>query len=71
MKINEIIRKQQTRKPSSEGSDIGLIQYREDDEFNPELRDLCDSLVGLTSSTQARTILSIYFPELDWGGTEV
>jgi hypothetical protein len=71
MKISEVIKEAKSRKPSVEVPEIELIQFREDDDIDPELRELCDNLVGLTSSTQARAILSVYFPELDWGGRKV
>jgi len=71
MRLSEIVKKPESQKPSNNESGVGLTQFREDDDIDPELRELCDNLVGLTSSTQARTILSLYFPQYFWGGIEV
>ena len=71
MKINELVKKSQSRKPSNEESEVGLIQFREDDDIDPELRELSEVIITAETPGQARAILSIYFPELDWGGRKV
>ena len=75
MNLREIIIKSD-RKPEplhepDDESDITLTQFSDDDSYDLHLRELCEDLVGLTSPGQVRAVLSLYLPEIDWGGTEV
>lgn len=54
-----------------DSDDITLTQCSDDDDIDPELRELSELLVGVESAVQARMILSFFFPQLNWGGREV
>jgi hypothetical protein len=50
---------------------ITLTQYSDDDAIPDDLRELSELLVGVESAVQARMILALFFPELEWGGKTV
>jgi len=57
--------------PDDDGSDLVLTQFSKEDEIEiePWMSEVCDQLVGLENAVQVRMVLSLYFDELDWGGT--
>ena len=59
------------RQSDDRQDDISLTDFREDDSIAQHLKDLCEDLVGLSSPGQVRAVLSLYLPEIEWGGTEV
>ena len=75
MKINEIVKEPQSRKPSRDESEVGLIQFREDDDCDQWLKDLSHDLLNAESVVQVRMILMIHLEDklegVRWGGTEV
>jgi hypothetical protein len=72
MQLDELlVGPQQLNLSDDESDDISLTQYSDDDVIPDELRELSELLVGVESAVQARMILALFFPELEWGGTEV
>jgi hypothetical protein len=76
MNLSEIILKHEREpeslhKPNNTDDGITLTQFKDTDPIDPHLSELADQLVGLTSSGQVKAVLSLYLPQLDWGGTTV
>ena len=72
MKMNDLKIDQALHQPSvDDGDDIVLINYSDDFECDPELRELSEVIITAETPGQARAILSIYFPDLNWGGRKV
>ena len=69
MNINELL--VDTDTVEDDGSDLVLTQYSDEDDIPDDLRELSELLVGVESAVQARMILALFFPELEWGGQEV
>ena len=72
MQLDELlVGPQQHNLSDDETDNITLTQFSDDDDVDPDLRELSELLVGIESAAQARTILSLYFPFEKWGGQEV
>ena len=72
MKMNELkIDQALYQPPDDDGDDIVLTNYSYDYECDPELRELSKVIITAETPGQARAILSIYFPDLNWGGRKV
>lgn len=73
MKLNEleIDTASRTRSPDTESDDLTLTQFSDDDEIDPELRELSEEILKAESAVHARMILSLYFPQYNWGGQQV
>lgn len=78
MNLQEIIVKNDRAPESLHQSDdrqdeITLTQFKNKDDIDPRLRELCDQLVGLDNAVQVRMVLSLYLDDydIDWGGTRV
>ena len=65
MHINELLVEPDT----VEDDGIELTSFSVDDELPQWMTELCSDLVGLENAVQVRMVLSLYFDELDWGGT--
>lgn len=72
MQLDELLVEPQRRNlTDDESDDITLTQFSDDDDVDPDLRELSELLVGVESAVQARMILAFYFPRMNWGGREV
>ena len=54
----------------SESADIKMKKFSDEDDIHPQIRELSESLFNAESVVHVRMILSLYFPDFDWGGTE-
>ena len=72
MQLDEIlVGPQQHDLSDDESDDITLTQYSDDDVIPDDLRELSELLVGVESAVQARMILALFFPSMNWGGQEI
>ena len=72
MQLDELlVEPRQHNLSDDESDDITLTQFSDDDDIDPELRELSELLVGVETAVQARIILSLYFPFEKWGGKVV
>lgn len=71
MQLDELlVEPRQYNLSDEESDDITLTQFSDDDVIPDELRELSELLVGVESAVQARMILALFFPSMNWGGQE-
>ena len=72
MKLNEldIDTASRTRSPDTEPDDLTLTRFSDDDDCDPELRELSEEILKAESAVQVRMILALYFPQYNWGGQQ-
>lgn len=72
MQLDELlVEPQRPDLSDDDADDIELTQFSDDDDIDPKLRELSELLVGVESAVQARMILALFFPSMNWGGRKV